>query len=273
MEWDDESIYCLFFMAKLSTTRNEEVSGLQGLLVIAHGSSNPGWVALVEKAVNQVDIQIPVVTSFLEMVEGRFIQDGIDQLEVKGVTRIIVIPLFVSSGSTHIQEIRYLLGLPQEIELEVDEEPLHMNAEVEMVAPMDDHPLILEIMEKRVRELSTNPEEETLLLVGHGSKIDSYYAIWKSMMERMAERLQERVGLKEAFCATLLPDQLHDQLEELVHHRVLVVPLFLSEGYFTKKVIPSRMEGINCEYSGKTYLPDPLISEWIKAVAMEKSDL
>ena len=98
-----------------------------------------------------------------------------------------------------------------------------------MVSPMDDHPLIINVIERRVRELSTNPGEEIVLLVGHGSKLDSFYAIWKNVMERIALQLQERVGLKGVFWATLLPDQLHDKLVELAHDRVIVVPLFLSE--------------------------------------------
>lgn len=259
-------------MEKLST--DSEIGGIlvHGVLIVAHGSSNPGWVALVDEVVSQVGIRSPIVTCFLEMVEGRTIQDGVCHLEAHGVTTIIVVPLFVSSGSTHIQEIRHLLGLPQEIELSVDEEPLRINAKVEMVSPMDDHPLILEILERRIRELSMNPEEEVVLLVGHGSKLDSFYEIWKSLMERMAVQLKKRLGLKEASCATLLPDQLRNQLTELAHQRVIIVPLFLSEGYFTKKVIPSRMEGVDCVYDGKTYLPDLLVAEWIKAVVMEKSD-
>lgn len=244
---------------------------MQGILVIAHGSSNSEWVEMVDQAVIRVDIDLPMVTSFLEMVEGRSIQEGIDQLEKMGVTHIIAVPLFVSKGSTHIQEIRYLLGLEQEIPLEVDDEPLVIHAEISLAPPMDDHSLILQIVEKRVQELSSLPEEEVVLLVGHGSKLDDFYTIWVEMMERMARHLQQLIGFKQVAYATLLPDQLAEQLKKYASAPTILVPLFLSEGYFTKKVIPSRMEGIDCRYSGKTYLPDPLVSEWIKAVVLEMS--
>ncbi|MNR46508.1 CbiX [compost metagenome] len=44
---------------------------------------------------------------------------------------------------------------------------------------------------------------------------------------------------------------------------VLVAPLFLSAGYFTKKTIPSRLEGLECRYSGEALLPHPLLTDWI----------
>lgn len=241
---------------------------MRGVLVIVHGSSNLEWIAMVDDAVNRVDVDVPIVTSFLEMVEGRSIQEGIYQLEKRGVTRILAVPLFVSAGSTHIQEIRHLLGLQQKIVLEVDEVPLKKNAKIELAPSMDDHPLILEIIERRVQELSVIRQEEVLLLVGHGSRIDEFYAIWTAMMERMAEYLQNRMGLKKVICATLLPNNVAEKMKEHSHESLIVVPLFLSEGYFTKKVIPSRIEGVNCRYSGKAYLPDPLVSEWIREVIM-----
>ena len=35
--------------------------------------------------------------------------------------------------------------------------------------PMDDHPLILDILMERIQELSVKPDEEVLLLIGHGA--------------------------------------------------------------------------------------------------------
>ena len=42
---------------------------------------------------------------------------------------------------------------------------------------------------------------------------------------------------------------------------VIVAPL-LSEGYFIEKVIPDRLEGLDCRYSGRTLLPHPRRSGW-----------
>lgn len=240
------------------------------MLIIAHGSSKADWVHLVDHAVDQVQLEIPVVTSFLEMVEGRFIADGLRKLEGMGIEEIIVVPLFVSSGSTHIDEISYLLGIKKEIPFEIDEDPIHTDAKIVMCNPMDDHPLIAEILSSRIEELSQNSQEEVLLLVGHGSELDGFRQQWEKNAGSLAIQLKKRFGFKAVSYAFMHPDCLHKRLKALSRKsKVIVQPLFLSEGYFTRKVIPSRMEGLDYQYTGKTYLPNPLISRWIEDVVQQ----
>lgn len=54
-----------------------------GIVVVSHGSKEKEWVELVDTAVANAarDLDIPVVSAFLEIVEGRLIQDGIDEAE------------------------------------------------------------------------------------------------------------------------------------------------------------------------------------------------
>lgn len=239
----------------------------RGALVIAHGSSKPEWVELVDRAVSDVAIGMPVVTSFLEMVEGRSILDGIHELESRGVNEIVAVPLFVSSGSTHIEEIRYLLGLTQHPKIEMDQPPFTIRAEVTLCQAMDDHPLINQILLERALEMSEQPEREVVLLVGHGSEGAEFAQLWESGMMSLAQQLYQAGGFARVEYATLHPDNLYERLQKLSQsNHVLVLPLFLSEGYFTRKVIPSRLEDLTYTYTGKTYLPSSLISRWIESI-------
>lgn len=43
-----------------------------------------------------------------------------------------------------------------------------------------------------------------------------------------------------------------------------MAPLFLSAGYFTMKVIPSRLKELDYAYSGETLLPHPLLGTWLE---------
>jgi len=89
-------------------------------------------------------------------------------------------------------------------------------------------------------------------------------------MDRLAVQIQREAGFAGVSGATFHPDNLRGRAEDLAReYRLLVVPLFLSEGYFTRKVIPSRLEGIPYVYSGRTYLPHPLVSEWITSTVRE----
>ncbi|MEC0269736.1 sirohydrochlorin chelatase [Paenibacillus anseongense] len=241
-----------------------------GVLVISHGSRDKGWVDLVDEAVSAVHMPegMPIYASYLELVEGRLIQDGIYSLEAQGVTDIIVVPLFVSSGSTHIDEISYALGVIEEPLLETDMEPFEIKARIHFTSPIDDDPVIAEIMYAKIKELSEAPTQEIVLLIGHGSQEDGFHQKWLQGLEQLAERLKALGGFDEADIAMLLPDQVHAKMTEWAvkkpGHAVIVAPLFLSEGYFTRQVIPSRLKGFAYIYNGRALLPSPLISKWME---------
>jgi sirohydrochlorin ferrochelatase len=82
-----------------------------GILVIAHGSPSESWCEPVRDTVDEVDLSYPVELGFLEFVPNETINDAVERLDDAGVTEIIAVPLFISSHSSHIQEIEYVLGL------------------------------------------------------------------------------------------------------------------------------------------------------------------
>lgn len=238
-----------------------------GVLVISHGSRDQNWVSIVDEAVSGLPLResLPVAVSFLELVEGRLIQDGIDELEHAGVTDIIVIPLFVSSGSTHIDEIAYALGAKPVPERETDLEPFRVAAQIHFGNPVDDDPDIAQMLWDKTRELSQHPGREVLLLVGHGSRHEGFRQRWERGISSLAARVRQISGLAAADYGLLNPDNVRSRVEHWQEqgYEVLVSPLFLSEGYFTKVVIPQRLEGLEYAYSGQTLLPHPLLPRWI----------
>lgn len=241
-----------------------------GVLVISHGSRNTEWVDLVDQAVAAIELNsdIPIYSSFLELIEGRLIQDGIHSLERQGVTDILVVPLFVSSGSTHIDEISYALGVIQQPTLETDMVPLDIQTRIYLGTPMDNDEEIVQILFGKIQPLSQQPSHEIVLLVGHGSVEKGFHLRWRKGLELLAARLKAFGGFDEVDVAMLLPDQVKRKMELWTKrkpgHTVIVAPLFLSEGYFTNQVIPLRMQGYSYQYNGKALLPHPLITKWME---------
>ncbi|WP_082053062.1 sirohydrochlorin chelatase [Gordoniibacillus kamchatkensis] len=243
-----------------------------GVLVISHGSRSEEWVRLVDEAVAEVRAPggIPIVSSFLEIVEGRLIQDGIAALENEGVTDLLVVPLFVSSGSTHLDEIGFALGVIPQPLLPTEMTPFERTARVHMAAPIDDDPVVAELVYDKVRELSREPQREVLLLVGHGSAERGFHQRWQRGLKRLAERVRLIGGFAAADTAMLLPDQTARKLRRWQERRqdyaIVAAPLFLSEGYFTQTVVPQRLEGRhhNVRYNGRALLPSPLVSRWME---------
>ncbi|NIK69652.1 CbiX/SirB N-terminal domain-containing protein [Paenibacillus sp. BK720] len=244
-----------------------------GILVISHGSREAEWVRLVDEAVAAAAASphvqgVPVYSSFLEIVEGRLIQDGIDALEEQGVTDLFVLPLFISSGSTHVDEIGQAFGLPPVAELEGNLGTFRVNARVHYGMPIDDDPDIAELLLSNIKPLSVHPEVETVMLVAHGSREKVFHERWQHGLNLLAERLRKLGGFASSRTAMLLPDQAADHLRALQEERpneaVIVVPLFLSKGYFTNTVIPSRLQGLAYRYNGQAMLPHPAIERWLE---------
>ncbi|MHA6533747.1 sirohydrochlorin chelatase [Paenibacillus sp. BAC0078] len=239
-----------------------------GVLIISHGSRDKAWVSLVEEAVSHLSLgeELPVAVSFLELVEGRLIQDGIQSLEHAGVTDILVIPLFVSSGSTHVDEIEYALGAKPAPEKETELERFAVKAKVHFGYPVDDDPDIAVMIWDKLRGLSKHPQREAILLVGHGSRHEGFRQRWQQGISSLAERVRQISGVAAADYGLLNPDSVRSKVEYWKEqgYEVLVAPLFLSAGYFTKHVIPERLRGLQYAYSGQTLLPHPLLPHWIE---------
>ncbi|WP_145335779.1 sirohydrochlorin chelatase [Paenibacillus xylanexedens] len=240
-----------------------------GVLIISHGSQEKTWVESVDDAISRLNLPdpLPVEAGFLELVDGRLIQDGINRLEALGVTDLLVVPLFVSSGSTHVDEIEYAIGAKDAPERETDLEPFEVKARVHFGYPVDNDPDIAVMVWDKVRSLSQQPEQETILLVGHGSIHDGFRQRWEAGISSLAERVQQISGVAHTDYALLNPESVYDKAKywsEERGSRVIVAPLFLSAGYFTQHVIPGRLKELEYAYSGETLLPHPLLGQWLE---------
>src|SRR5690606_29090518 len=100
----------------------QQGQGPIGTLIIAHGGGDV-WDPQVHEIAAMVETGGPVGVSFLMgtgAAEYRF-QDVAGRLVAEGAREIAVVPLLVSSHSTHYDQIRYLSGEP----VELDETMLH----------------------------------------------------------------------------------------------------------------------------------------------------
>lgn len=300
-----------------------------GVLVIAHGSPSESWCSPVRNATDEVDLPYPVELGFLEFVPNETINLAVERLDDAGVTEIIAVPLFVSSHSSHIQEIEYVLGLRETLPLttehvvvegvemertvvsmggryaiyrvpleddtdgdmralgrpEEEEElvPVETDAEIILTAAMDDHWLVAGIVADRTADLSANPEGETLVLVAHGTEEEDNFAGWVNSTSSLANQARLKlvywrdpsIGLGGTEAAFIHHNEtLHPEftLRPIVSDAAdpVVVPLMVSEGYFTGTKIPGLLENLTYAYEGSALTPHSNVAEWIEIVAAEE---
>jgi len=243
-----------------------------GVLVIAHGSDEAQWNEDVINAVKKVNLPYPVVLGFLEYHE-QDIPSAVSVLENKGVNRIIAVPLFVCTYSNHIEEIRYVLGLRDTLPetdpssapraRESTEEaaliPIQSRAKIVLASAIDDHPAAAAILAEHLGEISKSPENEIAVLAGHGWDAPEYKEKWDEMFTSLASQVKTAMGLKDArhaFVAMGDPPLADMVSAAMTEGDVLIVPVMLSEGYFTKTLIPRLLTGLTYRYTEKSLLPN-----------------
>lgn len=215
-------ILSIVMISSSFTTNTEKV----GVLILAHGGSHRSWDEAVKKATETLKQKYSVEVAF-GMANPIKMQDGIDKLESQGVTKIVVVQLFISSYSPIIRQNEYLLGLRDTLadppmlmmhhgseqhtmKKEQDHhamaahtphsmsnvkekatlKPLKLKAEVILTRPLDAHPLVAEIIFNRISELSVNPEHETILIVAHGPNDEEDNKNWVKTMDTLADQIR-----------------------------------------------------------------------------------
>lgn len=214
-----------------------------GILVLAHGGSQT-WQDAVHEAVKPLQTKYVVAIAF-GMADALTIQQGFVDLKKESVTKVVVIPLFVSTHSPIIRQTEYLLGLRKELADEPminhnhghdgansnDEghpdgrdnhiesshksdahlQPLKLKQKIVMTKALDDHPLVAEILCERVTELSGQSDHETVILVAHGPNDESDNRHWVQTMENLSGQMRALFSVKgknfkNIFCLTVRDD-------------------------------------------------------------------
>lgn len=276
-----------------------------GVLLLAHGSRDTTWNNTVMDVTHSISENYPLEVAF-GMANPYSMQPAIDSLEARGVEQIVVVPLFVSSFSPIIRQNEFLLGLrdsladapmpPMAHEMtddmmammdhsshgeEFELKPLDINAEVIMTNPLDDHPLVAQILMDRIQAVSDDPANETLLLVAHGPVQDQDNENWLRAIENLGDQIREMQAEQggEAFM-NIVPLTVRDDAGEDVHNQAkeefrtlvkkadeqgeaIVIPLLLSKGGVERRYL-TRLEGLNYTWGGETLLPHENIEIFIK---------
>ena len=274
-----------------------------GVLLLAHGSNDKAWEKTVSDMVEPLKSRYPLEIAF-GMADPVTMQEAIDKLEANGVTRIVAIPLFISSYSPIIRQNEYLLGMRKVladapmIMRHVSENhgsnhvamraklglptlaPLRLNSKIALRRPLDDNALLVEIIRERIEELSTDPGNETVIIVAHGPNDEEDNKNWLKTMDSIVDQLHKkregnRSFFKQIFCVTARDDaekaiynQAKEHLRSLVYQsgkngEVIVIPLFLAQGGVEGKIV-ERLKGLKYEWSGKTLLPHQNVLRFVQ---------
>lgn len=157
---------------------------------------------------------------------------------------------------------------------------IETHLEIEITRALDDHDVVAQMLKNRADALSSDPSSETLILVGHGPNPEEDNKNWIKNMESLVDKIRDlnakdEIQFKNYYAITVRDDaspEIYEMAKENLrgmvrqagrNSRVIVVPLLLSSGGVERGIV-KRLEGLDYEWNGKTLLPDPLITEFIR---------
>lgn len=255
-----------------STAQAEQV----GVLILAHGGTSR-WNQAVQDTVAAAGLTDPTQIAFgmgMHPEEGEQLQQAVDALERAGVSRIIAVPLLISSASEVMRQYQYLLGLRDHGPWEAHVRPVTHRVPIVLTQPLDDDPVVADVLVERAAALSRNPSEETVVLIAHGPTSEDDNAHWLAAMERLAAAVRTAGHFRAVLSVTMRDDapepvqaEATRRMRELIERenrlgRTLVVPLLLASGGVEAK-IPQRLQGLSFAYTGQALLPHPKLAQWI----------
>lgn len=280
-----------------------------GILILAHGGDK-NWNAEVEKAADSLRKTHPVAVAF-GMASKRTIQPAVDALVKSGVEEIVAVPLFISSHSSVITSTEFLLGARAEASKALaifakmnhghsggdhaahnmtdaaafdPLTPVASKVPIKMVAALDAHPIVADILLSRALEISKNAEKEVVILVAHGPVSDDENQLWLNNMAKLADGIKAKSKFARIDYLTVrddapkdIRDQATAELRSVVQkaidekRSVLIVPVLLSYGGI-EKGIQKRLEGLDYAMPKHAILPDERISDWIRISVESAAD-
>ncbi|MDP8238796.1 MAG: CbiX/SirB N-terminal domain-containing protein [Candidatus Hatepunaea meridiana] len=268
------------------------------LMIVAHGAPGENWNKLsrdvcdeVRQLADQRDLDAfdEIKLAFLEFAKPS-IFSVVEEFEGANITKAFVVPLFIAPSGHSGRDLPAALGIysdPDIMETLKVESVKIPDTRIKFVVgqPLFPGDIIPQIALDRVRELSTNPEREAVVVMAHG---DDYYGrYWDDLVHETGSYICGKLGIEkhrgvfihigQSFSANGLTE-IQRTLDK--KETVIVANIFLSldlkevAGVSVLNFMGNRvtgeqiLKGKDVRYC-RGLLPDSRVAEWILDSALK----
>jgi sirohydrochlorin cobaltochelatase len=145
----------------------DTVVGKRGALILVHGFGDHGDAVLRQQLQAGAAERPTSLAIGMSMMTSAHIQLGLDDLTAAGAKKIVVVPVVSTRHNTLMRQWDYIFDRSDEPEYGRVPQ-VATRARLKFAAPLDDHPLVGEIILDYVNEVSEQPAKEEIIIVGHG---------------------------------------------------------------------------------------------------------
>jgi sirohydrochlorin ferrochelatase len=291
------SFLTLSFMESCSFSPEGEISDEDknqkiGILLVNHGSHSETWrnsLLDLEKNVRDelmADGSVKgVKTAFMEYNEPS-IATRMKEFDKEGYTDVIIVPIFLTVSPHTFEDIPTIIGLKEDPEskelLKLEKiERYTAKANVQITPLLDFTDILRKNVLRRVQELSKDPKNEGLVLIGYGD--EDYDKEWISLFNTVAQSVKKEVGIDEhtyGWCGHIArynPEETTKAIEKVLKKKstAVVIPVLVAhDENFQIKIIGGGIENVKDNkkrviYKPDAILPDVNIEQWVIDISKE----
>jgi hypothetical protein len=142
--------------------------GEVGVLILSHGVGENSD-RILRDALLPVAGKQPTALGFgMAMMTSAHLQSAVDDLTERGAKTIVLVQNGATTNYNSLtRQWKYIFGLGEEATY-LDVPVVNSKARFVMAEPFGDHPLITDVLYDHVKEVSRNPANELVIIVGHG---------------------------------------------------------------------------------------------------------
>jgi len=263
-----------------------------GLLLANHGSRSKTWrdtllaleASVRPKLLTNQAIQ-GLKTAFMEYNEPS-IATRLKEFDAEGFTDVVLVPVFLTVSPHTFEDIPTIIGQkidPQSLEMMKLEkiERYTPKARVALTPNLDYPDILKENVLRRVKQLSTNPAEEGLVLIAYGD--ETYEREWAALLNKVADHVKQATGIashSHGWCGHIVrynPEKTTAAIEQVLQakKRAVVIPVLVAhDENFQIKIIGGGIAKVADHQTRVTYrpdsvLPDPQVEKWVLDITSE----
>lgn len=244
------------------------------MLIMPHGSTQPYNDGL-EKVIAPLRKHYRVEVA-PGMGDPLILGQAVQKLEQEGIIRIIFVRLYALQESMKAKT-DYILGLSKQ-------PPAHQHgplpprirssAVFDTFGGYEEDPLIAEILQERILEISEQPKNETVILLAHGVMDDEGNQRWLDVINNNIKHIQQGLSLPfRAIKAMTLREDWPDKREQaLIQIREAIKKgnqnggrvLIVSNRLYGSGPYQRLLEGAEFEMNSQGLVPHPNITRWLE---------
>ena len=256
---------------------NQDMRGDVGVIILSHGVGENSD-RMLKDALQPVSDRRPTAIAFgMAMMTSAHLQSSVDDLMERGAETIVLVPNGTTTEhNTLTRQWKYVFAMREEATyLEV---PL-VEAEVDFIMTdhFADHPLITEILYEHAKEVSTDPANEVVIIVGHGPEDIEDNEPDLEILSIHVDRIKVKNEFADVKIINLQDDAIPPIRKSNVKklrrwvkqaddrgQRVIVVAL-AAASHGVQAHIRQDLRGLNYTFADKGMSENPKYIEWIAA--------